>query len=84
MQTRRKTDLEPLVLQDLLDRDITIGSIVKQPRLEHDTEGAVSDDFAVCVSEISLVACFTVGSHDLDDFTRIVDGYIGKSIVERF
>ena len=73
MQTRRETDLEPLVLQDRLDRDITIGSIVKQPRLEHDTEGAVSDDFAVGIGDFSLVAALAVGGDNLDDFARIID-----------
>ena len=68
------TVLEPLVLQDLLDRDFAVAGLVEQPGLEDDAEGAIADDFAVGVGEISLVAALAVGGDDLDDLTGIVDG----------
>ena len=44
------TDLEALVLENLLYGDVGGGGIIEELCLKDDTEGAVSNDFAVCVS----------------------------------
>lgn len=46
--------LEPLILQHLLNRDV--GSVLRttgELRLEYNAEGAVSDDLAVSVGDVS-------------------------------
>jgi len=53
--------LEPLILQHLLNRDVrsflrTAGKLC----LENNTEGAVSDDLAVGVGDVSCFACLSV------------------------
>lgn len=64
--------LEAFVLQDLLDRDVTVARLIEEPRLKDDAEGTVAGDFAVGVGEIALVAGFAVRCDDLDDLARIV------------
>lgn len=44
-----KTDLEPLVLQDLLDGDVVVLLGTNEPGLEYDTERTVANDFTVRV-----------------------------------
>ena len=67
--------LEPLVLQDLLDGDVTDGvGVLEEFCLEDDAEGAIADDFAVGVDEITGLSRLAVGSDDLDDLAGIVDG----------
>ena len=68
-----KTDLEPFILQHLLDRNILVSGLVEEPRLEDDTEGAVAYDLAVGIGEIFLVARLAVRGDDLDDFMGVVD-----------
>lgn len=71
----RKTDLEPLVLQDLLDGNIVTGFCLRDELcLEDDTEGAVSDDFAVCIGNVHCVARLSFGGDDFDDLPGVVDG----------
>ena len=53
--------LEPLILQHLLNRDVcpllrTTGELC----LEHNAEGAVSDDLAVGVSDVSRFAGLSI------------------------
>ena len=51
---KTNTHLEPLILQDLLNRDV--GSILRttgELGLEYNAEGAVSDDLAVGVGDVS-------------------------------
>lgn len=56
-----RTDLESLVLQDLLDGNVSRGHVsLEELCLEDDAEGAIADDFAVCVDEITLVAALAV------------------------
>ena len=53
--------LEPLILQHLLNRDV--GSILRtacELCLEHNAEGAVSDDLAVGVSDVSRFAGLSI------------------------
>ena len=75
VRDRQSTHLEPLVLQDLLDGDVTISWIVQQSRLEDDTKGTVSDDFAVGIGDLPLVAGLAIRGDDLDDLARIIDSY---------
>ena len=65
--------LEAFVLEDLLDGDVGVAGLVEEPCLEDDAEGAVADDFAVGVGEISLGVGFAIGCDDLDDLAGIVD-----------
>ena len=67
------THLEPFVLQNLLDRDVTIGVIVEQSCLENDTKGTVSDDLAVCIGDFALFSTLAIRGDDLDDLARVVD-----------
>ena len=67
--------LEPLILQHLLNRDVrsflrTTGELC----LENNTEGAVSDDLAVGVGDVSRFACLSIRSDDFDDLSRVIDG----------
>lgn len=72
---RKGTNLEPLVLENLLD-----GNIVTRFRLrdelclEDDTEGAISDDLTVGVGDVRVLASLSVGCDDFDDLPRVVDG----------
>ena len=67
--------LEPLVLQDLLDGDVTDGvGVLEEFCLEDDAEGAIADDFAVGVDEITSVSLLAVRGDDLYDLAGIVDG----------
>lgn len=76
MEQARRTDLEPLVLQDLLDCNVVGGDVfLEKFCLEDDTEGAIADDFAVGVNEVALVAGLAVRGNNLDDLAGIVDGY---------
>lgn len=71
--------LEPLVLQNLLDGNIlAILWCGNNPCLENNTEGAITDDFAMAVGYLPMITCFAIGSNDLDDFRGIVDGYKRK------
>ena len=67
------TYLESLVLQYLLDRDVSISRIVQKPGLENDTERTVSDDLAIGIGDFSLLARLAIGSDDLDDLAGIVN-----------
>ena len=67
------THLETLVLQHLLDGDVTISWIVQQSRLEDDTKGTVSDDFAVGIGDLPLVAGLAIRGDDLDDLDEDSD-----------
>ena len=67
--------LEPLVLQNLLDGDVADRvRVLEEFCLEDDAEGAIADDFAVGVDEITGLSRLAVGSDDLDDLAGIVDG----------
>ena len=58
-----KACLEPLVLQDLLDGDVTDGvGILEEFWLEDNAEGAIADDFAVGVDEITGASHTTLDS----------------------
>lgn len=61
----KSTNLEPLVLQDLLDRDLsTILRPADEFCLEDDAKGAVSYDLAVCVRDFCVVARLSVEGID--------------------
>ena len=76
--------LEAFVLKDVLDGDVTDGvGVLEEFCLEDDAEGAISDDFAVGVDEITGLSRLAVGSDDLDDLARIVDGYGRKRARKR-
>ena len=67
--------LEPLILQHLLNRDVrpflrTTGEL----RLEHNAKGAISDDLAVGVGDVSRFAGLSIRSDDFDDLPRVIDG----------
>lgn len=67
--------LEPLVLQDLLDGNIVTGFCFRDELcLEDDTEGAVSDDFAVCIGNVHCVTRLSFGGDDFDNLPGVVDG----------
>lgn len=69
------TDLEPLVLEDLLDRNVVFAPAgACEAGLEDDTKGAISNDFAVGVRDVFLLA-IAVACDDLDDLGRVVDGW---------
>lgn len=71
-----RAHLEPLILQNLLDGDIlAILWCRNNPCLEDDTEGAITDDFAMAIRYLPMITCFTIGSNDLDDFRGIVNSY---------
>ena len=70
---RELTHLEPLVLQDLLDRNIWVARLIEESRLKDDSEGSVSYDLAIGIGEIFLVSRLAVGGDDLDDLTRIIN-----------
>ena len=71
----RGPHLESLVLQDLLDGNIlTIIRARDELCLEDDAEGAVSDDLAVGVGDVTELAGLSVGGLDLDDLAGVVDG----------
>ena len=79
------TNLEPLVLQHLLDRDLGSGRLlVEKFGLEDDTKGAIANDFAVGVSEITGIARLAILRYDLDDFAGIVDSWSTESVSEPF
>ena len=67
--------LESLILQYLLNRDV--GSILRTTGklcLEYNAEGAVSDDLAVGVGDVSRFAGLSIRSDDFDDFPGVIDG----------
>lgn len=69
------TDLESLVLKDLLDRNVVLASVgACEAGLEDNTKGAISNDFAVGVGDIFLLA-IAVACDDFDDFGGVVDGW---------
>lgn len=75
MKGNKKSDLEPLVLQNLLDCNIVaILRCSDKPGLEHDTKGTVADDFAVGVGDLSGLGRLAVGSNNFHDFVGVVDG----------
>ena len=57
----RKTNLESLILKDLLDRNICV--VIRTAcefRLEDDSERAISDDLAVRIGNVSGVTRFPI------------------------
>jgi hypothetical protein len=68
-----KTDLETLVLQDLLDSNVLhrLGD-TKLSRLEDDTKRAIPDDFAVGVFDFGLLSAHAVGREHGDDALGII------------
>ena len=65
--SRETTDLEALILEDLLDCNILIVlGHVEEAGSKYDAKGAIANDFAVCVRDLLLLAGFAVGSDDLD------------------
>jgi len=61
------TDLEALILEDLLDSNILfVLGHVEEAGSKYDAKGAIAYDFAVCVRDLLLVAGLAVGSDDLD------------------
>jgi hypothetical protein len=69
------TDLEPFILQDLLDGDvIPILKLGDKFGLKDDAERAVADDFAVRVRDVTSLARLAIRSNDLDHLSGIVDG----------
>ena len=68
-------DLEPLVLQDLLDGNVLLvlgGG--EELGLEDDTKGAVANDLAVGVGKLPCLAGLAIRGNYTDDFVRVVDG----------
>jgi len=57
--------LKPLVLKDLLDGSIFV--VADQLCLEDDTEGTVSNDFAVGVGKLLRLSRLAFVRHDLDN-----------------
>ena len=73
--TWASANLEPLVLQNLLDGNFL--SLLRPPHklcLEHDTKRPIADDFAVGVGKILCLARLAIRGNYLDDFVRVVDG----------
>ena len=69
----KRTNLEPLVLQDLFDRDLsTILGPTDELGLVDDSKGTVSYDGAACVGDFSVVAGLSIEGVDGDDFVRII------------
>ena len=69
------TDLEPFILQDLLDGDvIPILKLGDKFGLKDDAERAVADDFAVRVRDVTSVASLAIRGDDFDHLSGIVDG----------
>jgi hypothetical protein len=67
--------LEPLILQHLLDRDVrSFLRPTSELCLEHNAEGAVSDDFAVGVGDVSRFSGLSIRSDNFDDLPGVVDG----------
>lgn len=79
-----ETYLEPFVLQNLLDRNVTVWwhGIVQELCLEDDSEGTISDDFAVGILEVPGVSRLAVRCDYFDHFARIVDGWLGEKAFE--
>jgi len=74
------TDLEALVLQDLLDSNI-LALLWRADDfcLKDDSKGAIADHLAVCVDEVSLVSGLAVGGNNFDDLVWVVDGWVMRS-----
>lgn len=70
---RQGTHLEPLILQNLLDRDVLVAGLIEESGLEDDTEGAISYDLAVGIGEVLLVASLAIRGDDFDDLAGIID-----------
>ena len=66
------TDLEPLVLQDLLDGDVVVLLGANEPGLEYDTERTIANDFAVRIRYLSCFGGLAIRGYDLDNFVRII------------
>ena len=53
--------LEPLILQNFLNGDVhSILRATSELGLEYDTKRAISDDFAVCVGDVSCFARLSI------------------------
>ena len=71
---RKKTNLEALVLKDLLDGNIlTILGPTDEPCLEDDTKRAISDDLAASVGDFFLVTRLAVGCDHSCNLVGVVD-----------
>jgi hypothetical protein len=69
------TDLEPLVLQDLLDGDIlSVFRLGNKLGLKDDAEGTIADNFAIRIRYVTGLAALAIGSNDFDHLSGIVDG----------
>lgn len=81
IQTRAMTDLEALVLQDLLDRNILqrLGN-VQLPRLEYDTKRAIPNDFAVGILDLGLLSRDTIGREYRHDTLGVVIESWGQTV----
>ena len=61
------TNLEALILEDLLDSNILIVlGHVEEAGSKYDAKGAIAYNLAVCVRDLLLFAGLSVGSDDLD------------------
>jgi hypothetical protein len=70
-----QTHLETFVLQDLLNRNVlSIFRRTNQLGLEHDPEGAISNDLAITIRDLFGFAGLAFRGNYLDDLVRIVDG----------
>lgn len=71
----KKTNLESLILQHLLNGNVvTVLGRAYDFCLKNNTERAISNNFAVGISEVSGLARFTVGCNDFDELVWIVNG----------
>ena len=73
---RNETDMHlvPLILQHLLNRDV--GSILRTTGelcLENNTEGAVSDDLAIGVGDVSCFAGLSIRSDNFDNLPGVIN-----------
>lgn len=71
-----KTNLEPFVLENLLDRNICVVLwTASESGLKDDTKRTISDDFTVGVGDVPGVARFAIRGNDFDDLAWIVYSY---------
>jgi hypothetical protein len=64
---RETTDLEALVLENLLDSNLLfVLGHVEETGGKYDAKGAIANDLAVCVRDLLLFAGLAVGGDDLD------------------
>ena len=68
-------NLEPLILEDLLNGNVgTILRTAGEFGLKYDTKGAISDDFAVSISDFPRFTGLSIRSDDFYNLAGIIDG----------